>query len=174
MDFELDFARDTLSRTPVVLHALLWDLPGDWAKQNEGEDTWSPYDVVGHLIHGELTDWIPRTRIILQRGLEETFEPFDRFAQFESSAGKSLNELLEEFAILRKQNLEILDELDLTAHHLTLESRHPEFGVVTLRQMLSTWVVHDLDHIGQIVRVMASGYASEVGPWSAYLRILGG
>jgi hypothetical protein len=174
MEFELKSARDILARTPIVLTALLENLPDDWARQNEGPDTWSPFDVVGHLIHGELTDWIPRTRIILEHGAGTTFEPFDRFAQFDTSAGKSLNQLLEEFSILRKRNLIALDELGLVAEQLDSECRHPEFGVVTLKQMLSTWVVHDLGHIGQIVRTMAKQYASEVGPWAAYLRVLGG
>jgi uncharacterized damage-inducible protein DinB len=174
MEFELKSARDILARTPFVLTSLLQDLPDDWARQNEGPETWSPFDVVGHLIHGELTDWIPRTRIILEHGAGTTFEPFDRFAQFESSGGKSLNQLLEEFSTLRKGNLTTLDELDLTTEQMGFEDRHPEFGAVTLKQMLSTWVVHDLGHIGQIVRTMAKQYASEVGPWAAYLRILGG
>ncbi len=174
MDFELTSARDILARTPVVLTSLLKNLPDDWAKKNEGPDTWSSFGVVGHLIHGELTDWIPRTRIILEHGAGKTFEPFDRFAQFDVSSRKSLNQLLEEFSALRKRNLTALDDLDLTTEHLDLEGRHPDFGVVTLKQMLSTWVVHDLGHIGQIVRTMAKLYSSEVGPWAAYLRVLGG
>ncbi len=173
MEFELKSARDILARAPYVLTSLLKDLPDDWAKQNEGPETWSPFDVVGHLINGELTDWIPRTRIILEHGAGMTFEPFDRFAQFESSAGRSLNQLLEDFSTLRKDNLTTLDELDLTTEQLGFESRHPEFASVTLKQLLSTWVVHDLGHIGQIVRTMAKQYTSEVGPWSAYLRVLG-
>jgi hypothetical protein len=174
MDFELKSARDILARTPLVLTSLLQNLPDDWARQNEGPDTWSPFDVVGHLIHGELTDWIPRTRIILEHGAGKTFEPFDRFAQFETSAGRSLNQLLEEFSTLRKRSLVALDELDITTKHLDLEGRHPELGAVRLKQLLSTWVVHDLGHIGQIVRTMAKRYESEVGPWTAHLRVLGG
>ncbi|UCG50868.1 MAG: DinB family protein [Candidatus Latescibacterota bacterium] len=174
MEFELRSARDILARTPVVLTSLLQDLPDKWARQNEGPGTWSPFDIVGHLIHGELTDWIPRTRIILEHGAGKTFEPFDRFAQFEASKGKSLNQLLEEFTTLRKSSLIALDELDLATEHLELEGRHPDLGVVTLRQTLSTWVVHDLGHIGQIVRTMAKRYASEVGPWVAHLRVLEG
>jgi len=173
MGFELKSARDILARTPIVLTSLLKDLPDDWARQNEGPETWSPFDVVGHLIHGELTDWIPRTRIILKHEAGTTFEPFDRFAQFESSAGRSLNQLLEELSTVRKDNLTTLDELDLTTEQLGFKSRHPEFAAVTLKQLLSTWVVHDLGHIGQIVRAMAKHYTSEVGPWSAYLRVLG-
>jgi hypothetical protein len=173
MEFELKSARDILARTPFVLTSLLKDLPDDWARQNEGPDTWSPFDVVGHLIHGDLTDWIPRTRIILEGRAEKAFEPFDRFAQLETSVGKSLNQLLEEFSTLRKRNLSDLDGLVRTTKPLDLEARHPEFGSVTLKQLLSTWVVHDLGHIGQIVRTMAKQYASEVGPWAAYLRVLG-
>jgi hypothetical protein len=173
MDFELESARNILSRTPLVLTSLLQNLPDNWARQSEGPDTWSPFDVVGHLIHGELTDWVPRTRIILEQGTGMAFEPFDRFAQFESSAGKSLNQLLEEFSTLREHNLIALDELEITREHLDFEGSHPEFGTVTLKQMLSTWVVHDLGHIGQIVRTMAKHYTSEVGPWAAYLRVLG-
>jgi hypothetical protein len=174
MDFELKSARDILARTPLVLTSLLQSLPDSWARRNEGPDTWSPFDVVGHLIHGELTDWIPRTRFILEHGAGKTFEPFDRFAQLETSAGKSLDELLEEFSTLRKRNLIALDELDITPERLDFEGGHPEFGVVTLEQLLSTWVVHDLGHIGQITRTMAKHYTAEVGPWAAYLRVLRG
>lgn len=173
MEFELESAKAVLARTPGVLSSLLQDLPDSWTQLNEGPDTFSPFDVVGHLIHGELADWIPRTRNILERGTSERFEPFDRFAQLENSKGKSLNQLLEEFSSLRRQNLRVLDELQLTKEQLSLEGRHPAFGTVTLGQLLSTWVVHDLGHIGQVVRVMAKGYTSEVGPWAAYLRVLG-
>jgi hypothetical protein len=173
MEFELESAKTVLARTPNVLSSLLKDMPDDWTRQNEGPDTFSPFDVVGHLIHGELTDWIPRTRVILEHGPKVTFEPFDRFAQAETSKGKTLNQLLEEFSALRGQNLITLDELCLTKEQLSLEGRHPALGTVTPGQLLSTWVVHDLGHIGQIVRVMAKCYASEVGPWAAYLRVLG-
>jgi len=172
MDFELRTGREVLARTPLVLTSLLQGLPDSLARQNEGPDTWSPFDVVGHLIHGELTDWMPRTRIILEHGTQETFEPFDRFAQFEASAGKSLNQLLEEFSSLRQGNLFALDGLGLTPEQLELEGSHPEFGTITLKQMLSAWVVHDLGHIGQIVRTMAKLYSTEAGPWGAYLRVL--
>lgn len=173
MNFDLESAKHILARTPGALDSLLRDLPDEWTRQNEGPNTWSPFDVVGHLIHGERTDWIPRARIILEEGPDETFEPFDRFAQFEASKGKTLNQLLDEFAALRKRNLATLDDLQLTDDRLRLRGRHPEFGVVTMRQLLSTWAVHDLGHIGQIVRAMAKGYTSEVGPWAAYLPILG-
>jgi hypothetical protein len=172
MNFDLKSTRAILARTPAVLDSLLRDLQDDWVKQDEGPDTWSPFDVVGHLIHGELTDWIPRARFILEHGPDETFVPFDRFAQYEASNGKTMNQLLDRFAGLREQNLLALDGLNLTAEQLKLGSRHPEHGVVTMRQLLSTWTVHDLGHIGQIVRAMAGGYATEVGPWAAYLPIL--
>jgi uncharacterized damage-inducible protein DinB len=172
MQFKINEGRDILARTPQALSALLSDLPGNFALKNEGPDTWSPFDVVGHLIHGELTDWIPRTHLILEQGPEAAFEPFDRFAQFEASKGKSLNQLLQEFSELRQKNLADFDDLDLTNEKLELKGRHPEFGSVTLKQMLAAWVVHDLGHIGQIVRVMAKQYKDEAGPWSAYLRVL--
>lgn len=174
MKFDLESAEEILSRTPAVLSSLLQDLPDSWARQNEGPDTFSPFDVVGHLIHGELTDWIPRARHILEHGTSKIFEKFDRFAQYEASKGKTLNQLLEEFASLRRQNLIALEELNLTEEHMTLEGRHPGLGTITLGQLLSTWAVHDLGHIGQIVRAMAKCYKSEVGPWVAYLRVLGG
>jgi hypothetical protein len=172
MEFDLKSTRVILARTPVVLDSLLRDLHDDWVKQDEGPDTWSPFDVVGHLIHGELTDWIPRARFILEHGPDGTFEPFDRFAQYEASKGKAMNQLLDQFTELRGQNLIALDGLNLTEDQLELEGGHPAFGVVTMRQLLSTWAVHDLGHIGQIVRAMAGGYATEVGPWAAYLRII--
>ena len=172
MEFQLQDAKQILSRTPATLNALLQDLPGEWLLANEGPDTWSPFDIVGHLIHGEETDWIPRARIILEHGEQGTFEPFDRFAMFERSKGKSLSDLLAEFQRLRELRLDELDRMNLTPELLHQRGRHPELGVVTLGQLLSTWVVHDLGHIQQIVRVMAKQYTAEVGPWSAYLSIL--
>lgn len=172
MQYELEHAVAVLERTPRTLRALLSDLPTVWVQATEGPDTWSPFDVVEHLIHGERTDWIPRARIILQHGEAQVFEPFDRFAQFDASKGRSLDELLEEFASLRAGNLRTLREWRLTPSDLDRTGRHPEFGSVTLRQHLSTWVAHDLGHIGQVVRVMAKQYADEVGPWKAYLRVL--
>jgi hypothetical protein len=172
MQFDLASARRILARTPPTLKSLVGDLPDEWTRQNEGGDTWSVFDVVGHLIHGELTDWIPRARIILEHGAARAFVPFDRFAQFEASKGKSLAELLDRFAALRAENLSTLDGLGLTPDQLALPGRHPELGPVTLGQLLSTWVVHDLDHIVQVARVMAKRYSSEVGPWTAYLKVL--
>jgi len=173
MHFDLASAREVLARTPATLACLVRGLPPAWTHENEGPETWSVFDVVGHLIHGELTDWIPRARIILEHGPARTFEPFDRFAQLEANRGRSLGELLDRFAALRRQNLAALDELRLTPERLSLEGRHPAFGAVTLGQLLSAWVVHDLGHVAQVARVMAKQYAGEVGPWTAYLRILG-
>lgn len=172
MEFKLDHAKEILAHTPTILRSLLRDLPSDWLHANEGGETWSPFDVLGHLIHGEETDWIPRVRIILSHGEAQAFEPFDRFAMFENSKGKSLEELLSEFGRLRTQNLDDLDKMALTPEMLKKRGTHPELGVVTLGQLLSTWVVHDLNHIGQIVRVMAKQYGESVGPWRAYLGIL--
>jgi len=172
MEFDLESAREVLRRTPAVLAALVRELPEPWVRQNEGRGTWSVFDVVGHLIHGERTDWIPRARIILQHGAERAFEPFDRTAQFQASGDKSLNQLLDEFGALRADNLAALDGFRLGPKELALEGRHPELGLVTLRQLLSTWVAHDLDHLVQISRVMAAGYSDEVGPWRGYLRVL--
>ena len=172
MEFQLDHAKDVLRRTPATLISLLQDAPDEWIVSNEGPETWSPFDVVGHLIHGEKTDWIPRAKIILSHGEERAFEPFDRFAMFEASKGKSLGELLATFERLRGESLRQLNELNLTPELLAKRGKHPELGVVTLGELLATWVVHDLSHIGQIVRVMSKQYGERVGPWRAYLPIL--
>jgi len=161
-----------LSRTPATLDALLRGLPDGWIAANEGGETWSPFDVIGHLIHGERTDWIPRARIILEHGEARPFEKFDRLAQFRQSEGRTLASLLDEFAALRQENLRALESLRLTNTDLDRLGRHPELGVVTLRQLLATWVAHDLDHIAQISRVLARQYSDEVGPWRAYLPII--
>lgn len=174
MPFTLEATREILSRTPATLDALLRGLPDGWSHCDEGADTWSPFDVVGHLIHGERTDWIPRAKIILEHGPARPFEPFDRFAQLEANRGKTLEELLDLFAELRAANLRELDALELTPERLSREGTHPELGTVTLGQLLATWAVHDLNHLAQIARAMASRYRSDVGPWGAYLRILGG
>ena len=172
MSFQLGEAIVVLERTPGALRALLSGLPEDWTNCNEGPDTFSPFDNVGHLIHGERTDWIPRARIILAQGPSRRFEPYDRFAQVRESAGKSLAQLLDEFAELRKTNLDTLRGWNLTERELTLEGEHPELGRVTLRQLLATWVAHDLGHVAQTARVMAKRYRESVGPWRAYLPIL--
>lgn len=163
-----------LSRTPPTLDALLRGLPDDWVTANEGAETWSPFDVLGHLIHGEKADWVPRARIILEHGEARVFDPFDRFAQFAQSQGRNLESLLDEFAALRRQSLHDLAALQIREADLDRCGRHPAFGAVTLRALLATWVAHDLDHIVQISRVLARQYADEVGPWRAYLRVIGG
>ena len=161
-----------LARTPAALNALLRDLPESWTLRNEGENTWTPFDVVGHLIHGERTDWMPRARIILQFGEGRAFEPFDRWGQERESRGKSPEQLLDEFARLRSENLRELHALNLGQQDLEKRGRHPALGVTTLSQLLATWAVHDLTHLHQISRVMAHQYHDAVGPWSAYLGVL--
>jgi hypothetical protein len=172
--FVMDEAIAILTRTPAALDAMLRNLPEGWIAAHEGGETWSPYDVIGHLIHGERTDWIPRARIILEHGEARVFEKFDRFAQFAASEGRTLASLLDEFAILRRHNLASLEALGVTEADLDRRGRHPELGVVTLRQLLATWVAHDLDHVVQISRALARQYSDEVGPWRAYLRIISG
>ena len=172
MDFDLDAGTEILARTPGTLRAMLDGLHESWTAATEGPETWSPYDIVGHLIHGERTDWIPRARIILEQGSDTRFTPYDRFAQFRESHGKTLANLLDEFASLRKANVEILTGWQLTDSQLLLEGTHPEFGSVTLRQLLATWVVHDLGHVAQAARVMAKQYREAIGPWRAYLPIV--
>ena len=172
MKFEIERAIEVLSRTPAVLHGLLDGLGEHWTRANYGDGTFSPFDVLGHLIHGERTDWIPRARIILEHGEARTFEPFDRFAQYDESRGKSVSELLDEFTSLRAANINALRTMRITPHQLALCGSHPEFGTVTLEAMLATWVAHDLNHIAQITRAMAHQYRDEVGPWRRYLSIL--
>ncbi len=169
--FNLGDALAVLERTPASLSALLAGLPEAWVRATEGEGTWSPYDVIGHLIHGERADWVPRARHILA-GETRPFEPFDRNAQFKDGGGRSLEELLETFSALRRESLAALRALGLTDEDLGRRGLHPELGEVTLGQLLATWVVHDLDHVGQVARTMAKAYAGAVGPWEAYLSIL--
>jgi hypothetical protein len=161
-----------LSRTPAALDALLRDLPDMWTRRGEGEDTWSVFDVIGHLIEGERTDWMPRARIILQFGETRAFDPFDRFAHQREAEGKSLGQLLDEFASLRAANLDELLALKLTAEDLRRRGRHPALGGVTLSELVATWAVHDLTHLHQVSRIMADQYRAAVGPWSAYLGVL--
>jgi hypothetical protein len=172
MEHNLEQTISLLSRTPAHLDALLRDLPEAWTLQNEGANTWTAFDVVGHLIHGERTDWMPRARIILQFGEGRTFERFDRLAQVRESQGKSLEQLLDEFARLRAENLAELRALNLRPEDFSRKGRHPELGIVTLSQLLATWAVHDLTHLHQISRIMAHQYQAAVGPWSAYLGVL--
>lgn len=170
--FEIVEAIAALERTPALLDAWLRGLPEAWIRADEGSKTFSPFDVVGHLIQGERTDWMPRLKLIREHGESREFEPFDRFAQEHASRGKSLEQLLDEFARLRASSLAELRALRLANTELDLRGRHPDFGAVTLRQLLATWVVHDLGHIAQIARVMSKRYATEVGPWKAYLPVL--
>jgi hypothetical protein len=170
--FDLSEATAILTRTPATLDAMLRGLPDAWVRAHEGGETWSPFDVVGHLVHGERTDWITRARIILEHGEARVFDRFDRFAQFASSRGKTLGTLLDEFAALRQASLRQLAAMHLTDADLDRSGQHPEFGCVTLRQLLATWVAHDFDHVVQISRVLANQYADEVGPWRAYLRVI--
>ena len=161
-----------LARTPAVLDALLRNLPEAWTLRNEGDGTWSAFDVVGHLIHGERTDWIPRARVILKFGETREFEPFDRWGQERESEGKSLGQLLDEFAGLRAGGLGELRAMNLQAEDLERRGRHPALGVVTLSQLLATWAAHDLTHLHQISRVMAHQYREAVGPWREYLGVM--
>lgn len=172
MTFNLDDALAVLRRTPAVLDTLLRDLPESWTHGHEGESTWSPFDVVGHLIHGEETDWIPRARIILDGDETRVFEPFDRFAQQRLSVGKSISELLDTLSRLRARNLAVLTGWNLTTADLAKRGRHPALGLVTLGELLATWAAHDLSHTAQISRVMCRQYTDAVGPWRAYLPIL--
>lgn len=172
MDFDLDDAFRILSRTPALLDAWLRGLPEPWTRATEGAESWSAFDIVGHLVHGERTDWMARARSILEHGEERAFEPFDRFAQFRDSEGKTLGDLLDELRTLRAGNLDALRRMELAPEKLDLRGRHPNLGPVTLRQLLATWVAHDLGHVRQIARVMAKQYAGEVGPWKAYLPVM--
>lgn len=172
MEFDLTNGTAILERTPGTMRALLSGLPSSWTDATDGDESWSPYVILGHLIHGERTDWIPRARVILDQSTDRRFTPFDRFAQFRESQGKSLPDLLNEFETLRSENLMTLKVWHLTDAQLSLEGEHPEFGPVTLRQLLATWVAHDLGHVAQTARVMARQYRDAIGPWRAYLTIM--
>jgi hypothetical protein len=172
MQIDLELIINHLGRTPELLKDLLSEAPETAVYGNEGPGTWTPFDVVGHLIHAEITDCIPRAKIILQQGESRPFDPFDREAMLECSKGKTLNQLLEEFAELRKKNIVILREMNLSPDDFSRKGTHPALGTVTLGQLLATWVVHDLDHVNQIIRVTAKQFGSSVGPWEAYLSVL--
>jgi hypothetical protein len=172
MEHNLQHTISLLTRTPATLNALLRDQPEIWTLQNEGENTWSPRDVIAHLVYGERTDWMPRAKIILEFGEMKPFEPFDRLGHIQASKGKSLAQLLDEFAVLRSANLDELSSLDLQPEDLQKRGRHPALGVVTLSQLLATWAVHDLTHLHQISRTMAHQYRQAGGPWSEYLGVL--
>jgi hypothetical protein len=172
MEHDLQNTLALLTRTPGALNALLRELPEIWTSRNEGENTWSAFDVVGHLIHAERADWMPRVKMVLQFGEAQTFPPFDRWGMVRETEGKSLEELLDEFAHLRSENLGQLRALNLQRADLQRCGRHPAFGAVTLSELLTTWATHDLTHLHQISRVMAHQYREAVGPWSAYLGVL--
>jgi hypothetical protein len=172
MTFDLKNAIALLARTPKIMRAWLEGMPQDWLYVNEGDQSWSAFDIVGHFIHGERTDWIPRARIILSANEDKTFVSFDRFAQFEDSQGKTLTDLLDTFEELRRANLEELRDFGLEVEDYQKTGIHPELGLVNLGQLLATWVVHDLDHLAQIAQIMGRQYREDVGPWGEYLGIL--
>jgi hypothetical protein len=172
MQFRLAEATAVLTRTPTILNALLRGLPSVWVRCNEGKDSWNAFDIVGHLIVGERTDWMPRVRIVLENGEARPFDPFDRFGQWKENQEKSMEQLLDDFSRLRTQSLAALRALNLQPGDLTRRGRHPALGVVTLSELLATWAVHDLTHMHQLSRVMAHQYRDAVGPWSAYLGVL--
>jgi hypothetical protein len=171
-NFDLVRAIDVLRRTPAVVHTLLIGADASWVRTNEGPDTFSPFDVVGHFIDGEETDWIIRAKIILTGGLDPRFEPYDRFRHRARNVDRTLESLLGEFSKLRAVNVELLKSWKLTESQLDLPGEHPTLGRVTLRQLLAAWVVHDLGHIAQISRVMAKQYAEDVGPWNQFMPVL--
>jgi hypothetical protein len=171
-EFSLAETTAVLTRTPAALNALLRGLPNVWVRNNEGKDTWSAYDIMGHLIAGERTDWMARLRIILQHGETRPFDPFDRLAQFKEPQDCSLEHRLDEFARLRTDNLAALQALNLQPEDFARHGTHPSLGVVTLSQLLATWAVHDLTHIHQLSRVLANQYRETVGPWGVYLGVL--
>ena len=172
MKYNLETSLEILDRTPAVLQSLLAGINEEWVINNEGPDTFSPFDVVGHLVHGEKTDWPPRVKMILESGLTKTFVPYDRFAMFEDSKDKTIQDILHDFSDLREKNIQWLRSLELAETDFDKQGIHPFFGPVTLKQLLATWVVHDLTHIAQISRVMAKQYTEEIGPWVEFFRIL--
>ena len=172
MEFRLNQSFEILEKTPIVIESYLSGLSRDWIKNNEGKGTWSPYDILGHLIFGEKTDWMIRVKTILGDSDNKLFEPFDRFAQLKEDQNRSIETMIQQFKVLRKKNLDDLRSLNITEKDLSLVGTHPELGEVSLQQLLATWTVHDLGHIGQISRVMAKQYSSEVGPWTEYLSVL--
>jgi hypothetical protein len=172
MEYSIDKALEILERTPKILRVYLKNLSDDWILCSEGGETWSAFDVVGHLIHGEKTDWSPRLKLVMSNTDNKTFEPYDRFAQFEESRGKTMKQLLNEFSELRLQNVEFLKSLNISEIDFNKKAVHPSLGKVTLKNLLATWVAHDLGHINQISRVMAKQYINEVGPWIEYLSVL--
>src|SRR5256885_9879230 len=171
-DFNLHETVALLERTPAVLNSLLRGLPAPWTKANEGENTMNAFDIVGHLIHGENEDWVPRAGVILEQGETGTFEPFDRWGYAKQMEGKSLDWLLDEFARARAQSLAHLRGINLSPEDFARRARHPAFGQVTLAELLATWAAHDLTHIHQLSRVLANRYREAVGPWQPYLGVM--
>lgn len=171
-NFSLEKSMEILEKTPLILMEALQNLSNSWIFSNEGRNTWSPYDVLGHFLHGDEVDWVPRIKIILSNDENKTFETFDRFAQFEKNKNKSMNQMLQEFKELRKIKIDELKKLNINNENLSLKGIHPELGEVTLQQLIATWVVHDLSHLAHILRIIANQYKSEVGPWIEYLKIL--
>jgi DinB superfamily len=172
MEVKVNHVINLLHRTPTVLRAMLQELPSEWVTNNEGGQSWSPFDVVGHLIHGERTDWIPRAKIILESGENRTFDHFDRYAQFEENKGKTIDELLDLFEIYRLDSIHSLKIMNLVPEDLKKKGKHPELGRVTLGELLACWVAHDMDHLVQISRTMSKQYRDEVGPWRAFLSVM--
>ncbi len=172
MNFNLDKSIELLERTPNIFKALFYGLSHDWATINEGKNTWSGYTIIGHLIHGEKTDWMPRAKIILGENQDKHFEPYDRFAQDKLYANQTIEELLNEFEELRKKNLTELRSWSLTTDDLNKKGIHPELGIVTLRELISTWTIHDMAHLNQVSRVLVKHYSKDVGPWTNYIKIL--
>ncbi len=172
MEYNVEQAVEILRNTPTVLRAMLHDVSDVWAYSNYGPDTWSPFDIVGHLIHGERTDWLPRAKIILEHGEAKPFEPFDRYAQLETSKGKTIGDLLDEFESIRAENIDTLLSMRLTDEQFARRGTHPALGSATLRELLTMWTVHDLNHIAQMAKAMAFQYRDQVGPWLAYTSIL--
>jgi hypothetical protein len=172
MEYSQEKSLQIMGKTPLVLKTLLTGLHNEWVMNNEGPETFSPYDVVGHLVHGEKTDWPARVKRILEFETAKPFDSFERFAMFEESKGKTMDQLLDEFEIIRNENITWFKSLQLTENDLDKKGMHPKFGEVTLRNLLATWVVHDLTHIAQITRVMAKQYKAEIGPWAEFFRIL--
>lgn len=172
MSFTINNSIELLKRTPQTLHSLLYNVDENWSHKNEGGDTWSPFDVIGHLIHCDEYNWILRLEIMFSDSVIKNFEPFDRFAQLQKNKGKNINQLLDEFVKIRLASIEKLIALNITNEQLSKSAIHPELGSVAVSQLISTWVVHDLDHIAQISRVMAKQYKEDVGPWIKNLKIL--
>jgi hypothetical protein len=168
----MEEAVEILECTPRTLRSLLSGLSEDWIFSDEGESTWSPFDIIGHLIEADKFNWMPRIEMIISKGQSEIFPPFDRFSQLRQNSKKSPDQLFYEFSEIRQQNLEKLKSIITNGTSLEQTGVHPEFGVVRLRELLSTWTVHDLSHIAQITRVMANRYKEDVGPWKTYLRIM--